>query len=89
MQKELTVIEKNETWELVERPQDRKIIGVKWVYRTKLNSDGSVSKHKARLVVMGYAQIFSVDFSKTFGPVTKLDAIRLLLVIAAQMGWKI
>lgn len=74
------MIEKNDTWELVEKPQDRKIIGVKWVYRTKLNADGSVNRHKARLVVKGYAQIFDVDFSEIFALVARLDIIRLLLV---------
>jgi len=89
MQEELTMIEKNDTWKLVERPPDRKVIGVKWVYRTKLNADGSVNKHKARLVVKGYAHIFGVEFSETFAPVARLDTIRLLLAIAAQKGWKI
>jgi len=89
MQEELTMIEKNDTWKLVERPPDRKVIGVKWVYRTKLNADGSVNKHKARLVVKAYAQIFGVDFSETFAPVARLDTIRLLLAIATQKGWKI
>lgn len=31
-------------------PQDKEVIGVKWVYKTKLNLDGSVQKHNARLV---------------------------------------
>ncbi|XP_034678911.1 uncharacterized protein LOC117909123 [Vitis riparia] len=51
MQEELSMIEKNNTWELVDRPTHKKVIGVKWVYKTKLNSDGSVNKHKAKLVV--------------------------------------
>ena len=55
MKEELAVIEKNQTWELVEKPKDRKIIGLKWVFKTKLNFDGSMNKHKARLVVKGYA----------------------------------
>ncbi|RVW82656.1 Retrovirus-related Pol polyprotein from transposon RE1 [Vitis vinifera] len=53
MQEELNMIDKNNTWELVDRPSHKKPIGVKWVYRTKLNSDGSINKHKARLVVKG------------------------------------
>lgn len=89
MQEELTMIEKNDTWKLVERPLDRTVIGVKWVYRTKLNADGSTNKHKARLVVKGYAQIFCVDFSETLAPIARLDTIRLLLGIAGQRGWKI
>ncbi|RVX01687.1 Retrovirus-related Pol polyprotein from transposon RE1 [Vitis vinifera] len=89
MQEELNMIDKNNTWELVDRPSHKKPIGVKWVYRTKLNSDGSINKHKARLVVKGYAQMFGVDFSETFAPVARLDTIRMLLALAAQRKWKI
>ena len=89
MKEELKMIGKNETWKLVRKPADRKVIGVKWIFRTKLNPDGSINKHKARLVVKGYAHIFGVDFSDTFAPVARLDTIRLLLAIAAQKGWKV
>ena len=89
MKEELFMIEKNKTWELVDRPQERKVIGVKWVFRTKLNVDGLVNKYKARLVVKGYAQIFGVDYSETFTPVARLDTIRLLLPISMQLGWKV
>lgn len=50
----------------MERPQDRKITGVKWIFRTKLNPDGSENKHKAKLVVKGYAQVWGIDFSEIF-----------------------
>ena len=73
----------------MDKPTHKRAIGVKWVYRTKLNSDGSINKHKARLVVKGYAQMFGVDFSKTFAPVARLDTIRMLLALAAQNGWNI
>ncbi|KAJ8747058.1 hypothetical protein K2173_013156 [Erythroxylum novogranatense] len=84
MEAEISMIEKNKTWELVARLEGRKVIGVKWVYWTKLNADSSINKYKARLVVKGYAQIFGVDYSKTFSPVARLDIIRMLLAIAAQ-----
>jgi hypothetical protein len=89
MKEELMMIEKNQTWLLVNRPAHKKAIGVKWVYRTKFNADGSINKHKARLVVKGYAQMFGVDFSETFAPVARLDTIRMLLALAAQNGWTI
>ena len=59
------------------------------MFRTKLNADSSINKHKARLVVKGYAKIFGVDFSDTFAPVSRLATIRLLIVIAAQRGWRV
>lgn len=89
MKEELSMIEKNQTWELVPRPHNRKVIGVKWVFRTKFNSDGSINKHKARLVVKGYSQIFGIDYSDTFAPVARHDTIRLLLAVVAQKGWRV
>ena len=89
MKEELSMIKKNQTWQLVKRSTDRKLIGIKWVFRTKLNDDGSINKHKAILVVKGYAQIFGVDFSATFAPVARLDTIRLLIAIVAQKGWRV
>lgn len=58
IQEQMKMIEKNQTqtWRLVDRPINKNVIGVKWVYRTKLNPDGFVNKLKARLVVKGYLQ---------------------------------
>jgi hypothetical protein len=55
MDEELDQIEKNDTWELVPRPEDKNVIGTKWVYKNKLNEDGQVTRNKARLVCKGYA----------------------------------
>ena len=69
------MIEKNQTWILVDRPIHKKPISVKWIFRTKLNADSSINKHKARLVVKGYAQQFGVDILDTFAPVVRLNTI--------------
>ncbi|CAL8136475.1 unnamed protein product [Prunus armeniaca] len=89
MNAELEMIEKNNTWELVERPADKPVIGVKWVFKTKLNLDGTVKKHKARLVAKGYAQKPGIDYNETFAPIARLDTIRTLIALAAQKGWKL
>lgn len=83
------MIEKNKTWKLVDKPENKQVIGVKWVYRLKLNPNGSINKYKARLVVKGYSQQPGVDFTETFAPVARMDTIRILIGLAAQLKWKI
>ena len=39
MQEELDMIEKNGTWQLVDRLRNRKVIGVKRIFKKKLNPD--------------------------------------------------
>ncbi|KAL3612509.1 hypothetical protein D5086_003529 [Populus alba] len=68
MKSEIDSIERNGTWRLTELHKDKKEIGLKWVFRTKFNPDGSIFKHKARLVVKGFAQVAGVDYGDTFAP---------------------
>lgn len=66
----------------------KKAIKFKWVYKTKLNSDGFVNMYKARLVIKGYTQIFRIDFSEIFVLVATLDIIRKLLALATRkISW--
>ena len=89
MNEELDQIEKNETWELVPRPKDRNVIGTKWVFKNKENEDGEVIRNKARLVCKGYAQVEGMDFEETFAPMSKLEAIRILLAFASYKKLKV
>lgn len=89
MKSEIDSIEKNQTWELTTLPEGFKAIGVKWVYKTKLNEDGKVEKYKARLVVKGYAQSYGVDYTEVFAPVARLYTIRTILALAAQSNWEV
>ncbi|BBG92528.1 multidrug resistance-associated protein 9 [Prunus dulcis] len=73
----------------MEKPFGKPIIGVKWVYKTKLNLDGSVQKNKARLVAKGYSQKPGIDYNETFAPVARLDTIRTLIALAAQKEWNL
>jgi len=72
----------------VDRPQHKQLIRVKWVYRTKLNSNSSINKYKAKLVVKGSSQMFGKSFLEMFAPVTHLDTIRILLALIVHKGWK-
>ena len=68
---EMDSLKKNKTWELVDLPPGKNAIGSKWVFKTKLNSNGSINKHKARCVAQGYAQQHGIDYDETFAPVVK------------------
>lgn len=61
MLEELKTIEKNKTWEMVELPQNKQAMEVKWVFKTKYKPDGSIAKLKARLVAKHKAKL--VDFT--------------------------
>jgi len=89
MEEEVKMIEKNNTWELVNCPQGKDIILVKWVYKAKLNLDGTIQKHKARLVVKGYSLQPGIDYNETFALVARLDTIRALIALTTQKGWNI
>ncbi|KAG7547963.1 Zinc finger CCHC-type [Arabidopsis suecica] len=86
---ELSSIERFKTWDLVDLPTGAKPIGVKWVFKLKRNSDGSINKYKARLVAKGYVQKYGVDFEEVFAPVARIETIRLLVDLAAANGWEI
>ncbi|KAL4017383.1 hypothetical protein IC575_020935 [Cucumis melo] len=89
MDREIDAIRRNETWELMELPTNKQALGVKWVYRTKLKSDGNVEKYKARLVVKGYKQEYGLDYEEIFAHVIRIETIRLILSLVAQNGWKV
>ncbi|KMQ84359.1 retrotransposon ty1-copia subclass [Lasius niger] len=64
---------------VVDRPKDRKVIGCRWVLRTKLIVDGLIERRKARLVAKGFAQCRYTDFNETFAPVARAESIRLVM----------
>jgi Reverse transcriptase (RNA-dependent DNA polymerase) len=37
------------------------VVGLKWIYKTKMNLNGLVQKYKARLVAKGYSQQPEID----------------------------
>eukprot|EP00253_Pinus_taeda_P025136 PITA_25136 len=86
MQKEYDALIKNDTWKLVDPPFGTKPIGRKWVYENKYKADGSLDKHKARLVEKGFSQKEGVDYEETFSPTAKWATIRTLFALVAQNG---
>lgn len=75
IKEELELIEKNKTWEMVDLPQGKNPICVRWVYKVKTNHKGEIMKHKARLVGNGFLQNEGIDFKKVFALVTRIETI--------------
>ncbi|KAK6138544.1 hypothetical protein DH2020_027711 [Rehmannia glutinosa] len=89
MQEELNQFERNKVWELVQRPTHQNVICTKWVFRNKMNEEGSVVRNKARLVAKGYCQEEGIDFDETFAPVARLEAIRMFLAYDAHKNFTV
>lgn len=87
MEEEIGVLEENETWTFTALPPDKTVVDCRWVFKVKLNSDGTLERHKPRLVVKGFTQVEGLDFLDTFALVVKMTTVRCLLSIAAAKGW--
>ena len=89
MDDEYNALVKNGTWTLCPLPKGRKAIGTKWVYKTKTDECGRVSRYKARLVAQGFSQIPGRDYVDTFSPVAKISSIRIILALSAVKDYEL
>eukprot|EP00253_Pinus_taeda_P032503 PITA_32503 len=89
MNEELEKIEKNNTWELVPRQNDKNVIGTKWIFKNKLNENGDVIRNKDILVCKWYSQQEGIDFEETFAPVSRLETIRMFLSLSNFQKFKV
>ncbi|KAH9725257.1 hypothetical protein KPL70_007804 [Citrus sinensis] len=80
MDDEILSLHNNETWELVERPEKRRIVGCKWIFKIKEGLTSlELKRFKARLVANGYTQKEGVGFEEVFSPIVKHASIRVIL----------
>ncbi|KAI0993437.1 hypothetical protein K3495_g14747 [Podosphaera aphanis] len=84
---EMESFAENDVWDVVPRPEGRKIVSGECVCKVKGNAQGDVERFKARYVAKGFSQIQGLDFDETYAPVVRFDSLRILLAIAAHKRW--
>nr|GEU49027.1 Gag-Pol polyprotein [Tanacetum cinerariifolium] len=60
----------------------KRAIGLKRLFRNKLDERGIVIRNKARLVAQGHTQEEGIDYDEVFALVARIEAIRLFLAYA-------
>ena len=89
MDHEVQALVSRGTWTLVPCPADANIVMCKWVFTIKYHPDGTIARHKARLVARGFTQAYGIDYTETFSPVVRLNSLRVLLSLAVNQAWSL
>nr|XP_042910227.1 uncharacterized protein LOC107448150 [Parasteatoda tepidariorum] len=83
MNEELNSIHEHDVWDLVDKPENVKIVKSKWVFTMKEN------KYKARLVAAGFNQVKNRDYLESYSPVLSTESLRLLLALSAKLNLEV
>ena len=59
---EIKAMENNNTWDLCTLPKGHKTMGCRWVFALMYKVDGTLDRHKARLVAKEFTQVYEVDY---------------------------
>lgn len=86
---EYNSIMKNNVWEVGPRPENKSVVGSRWLYKVKHAIDGSIEKYKAKFAAKGFSQVEGIDYEETFSLVARYSSIRTILTLIALLGWRI
>ena len=90
MIEEFESLQKNQTWVLVERKPNKKVVSCKQIFKQKQGAiENEPIRFKARLVARGYAQREGIDYIEVFSLVVKHTSIRVLMSIIALFDWEL
>lgn len=62
------------------------MIGYKWVFRIKYNSDRSIERYTARLIAQSFLQVHGIDYTEIFALTIRYELLRIFIVIATMLG---
>ncbi|GFW68159.1 retrovirus-related Pol polyprotein from transposon TNT 1-94 [Trichonephila clavipes] len=87
MDKEINVMMERKVWDLVDHPDNIKILENRWVYTIKYDENNKIVRYKARLVARGNTQLRGESFDEVFSPVINFTIVRLFFTICVCL-WK-
>ena len=61
----------NDVWDIVLKPEGKRVVSSKWIYKIKHAAGGSIEKYKERLVARGFCQKKGIDYGETFAPISR------------------
>lgn len=62
MNEELKALERNSTWIVCFIPPGKRAIRCRWIYKIKVNADGTIERYETRLVAREYTQEEGINF---------------------------
>jgi hypothetical protein len=81
MEDKMSSMSTNRVWDLEEISKGAKIVGCKWVYKTKCDSKGNIERFKARLMVKSLTQREGINYTVTFFSISCKDSLRILMTL--------
>eukprot|EP00253_Pinus_taeda_P035279 PITA_35279 len=73
MVEEYDSIVRTSVWEIVPRPENKSVVGSRWIYKVKQATNGGIKKHKAIFVAKGFSLVEGIDCKVTFSLVARID----------------
>lgn len=68
-------------------PHTHTVRKCKAVLKNKVDEHGNLTRRKVRFVFKGFEQVFGRDYTSTTSPTARMESWRILLHIAAALGW--
>jgi hypothetical protein len=76
----------NNTWVLVPRDDNMRVIPCRWVFSHKLGTQNEIERFKCRLVAKGFMQRPGFEFSDVYAPVSSRTTLRYFLATVVSKG---
>ena len=89
MDSEVEALVSHKTWTLVPRTADANIVTCNSFLILKYHPNGTIARHKARLVARGFSQSYGIDYTKTFSLLVCLQSFRVFLSLAVNQAWSL